>query len=68
VVDGNWKYIHYLVPAVGDELYDLKSDPDELVNRITDSSSTNVLKKLRQTMKAELARTKAPEILSRIEN
>jgi arylsulfatase A-like enzyme len=68
VVDGNWKYIHYLVPAVGDELYDLKSDPDELVNRITDSSSTNVLKKLRQTMKAELARTKAPEILSRIDN
>lgn len=34
VVQKDWKLIHYLQPGVGDELYDLKQDPEELTNRI----------------------------------
>ncbi len=33
---GRWKYIHYVDLAGADELYDLKSDPYELDNRIGD--------------------------------
>jgi arylsulfatase A-like enzyme len=31
-----WKYIHYVDLANADELYDLKTDPYELDNRIGD--------------------------------
>jgi N-acetylglucosamine-6-sulfatase len=34
-----WKYIHYRTLAGADELYDLQSDPYELVNRIGDTAA-----------------------------
>ena len=35
-----WKYIHYWALPASDELYDLKTDPYELVNRIGDRVAT----------------------------
>jgi N-acetylglucosamine-6-sulfatase len=46
-----WKYIHYLELDGMDELYDLKSDPYELKNLISEPSAKNALEK----MKSELA-------------
>jgi arylsulfatase A-like enzyme len=55
-----WKYIHYPHGDGGPdrhmaELYDLKNDPDERVNRITDANASATLEEL----KAELARLMA---------
>ena len=47
-----WKYIHYPDNPAWDELYDLRSDPHELKNRINDESAGGELKGL----KAELGR------------
>jgi arylsulfatase A-like enzyme len=47
-----WKYTHYTELAGMDELYDLKSDPYEMKNRIADPSAKAALAE----MKAELAR------------
>jgi N-acetylglucosamine-6-sulfatase len=47
-----WKYIHYTELDGMDELYDLRSDPHELKNRIDDPSAKPAL----DEMKAELAR------------
>jgi N-acetylglucosamine-6-sulfatase len=49
---GDWKYIRYIDQTGMDELYDLRSDPYELKNRINDSSATAMLKSLQ----AELGR------------
>ena len=46
-----WKYIHYLDLDGMDELYDLKTDPYEMDNRIGDPKAASVLSELR----AELA-------------
>ena len=62
VYDG-WKFIHYLKPGVGDELYDLKTDPEELVNRIADPMARQRLLELSELMNAELNRCKAPDAL-----
>lgn len=59
VVEEGWKLIHYLKPGVGDELYDLKNDPDELINHITTSEHKGRLMKLRVALKSELERTQA---------
>ncbi len=57
LVQDGWKLIHYLKPGVGDELYDLRSDPDELANRINAQSQTERLAKLRDTLRSEAERT-----------
>jgi hypothetical protein len=44
---------------VGDELYDLKRDPDELTNRIAAPEAKERLAKLRVALKTELERTQA---------
>lgn len=59
VVQDGWKLIHYLKPGTGDELYDLKTDPDELTNRIAAPEAKERLAKLRVALKAELERTRA---------
>ncbi len=62
VYDG-WKFIHYLKPGVGDELYDLKTDPEELINKIADPKARQRLLELSELMNAELNRCKAPDAL-----
>ena len=47
-----WKYIHYTELQGMDELYDLRSDPYEMKNRISDSNVHGTLEEL----KAELRR------------
>ncbi|MEM6637387.1 MAG: sulfatase-like hydrolase/transferase [Pseudomonadota bacterium] len=41
---GHWKLIHYV--GFPDELFDLESDPEEAVNRVTDPSCAEVLRDL----------------------
>ena len=43
----------------GEELYDLKNDPEELKNLIHDAAQTERITQLRTAMKAELKRTQA---------
>ena len=59
VVQNGWKLIHYLKPGVGDELYDLANDPEELSNRIGLPGSAARVAPLRAAVKAELERTEA---------
>lgn len=59
VVQDRWKLIHYLRAGVGDELYDLQRDPDELENRIADPRERARLERLRAALAAELERTGA---------
>jgi arylsulfatase A-like enzyme len=59
VVRNNWKLIHYLQPEVGDELYDLGSDPEELDNRINQQDARERLADLRSALQTELDRSKA---------
>ena len=59
MVQDGWKLIHYLKPGTGDELYDLKRDPEELTNRITAPEAKERLATLRMALKAELDRTHA---------
>lgn len=57
VVKDGWKFVHYWKPDVGDELYDLKGDPEELRNRIGEASELARLAALRAALRADLART-----------
>lgn len=57
--DGRFKYVRYLKPGVPEELYDLKSDPEELTNLALDSAHAADLIRLRDAAVAELRRTKA---------
>ncbi len=59
VIHDNWKLIHYLQPGVGDELYNLTADPEELENRIQTPEEGSRLAGLRKAMEMELERTKA---------
>lgn len=63
VVQGNFKYIRYLQPGVPDELYDLSSDPDEMVNLIGGAKSTERRDRMREILAAELKRTAAPQAM-----
>jgi hypothetical protein len=58
-VQDKFKFIHYLDGKSGEELYDLKNDPEELKNLISDPAHTERIAKLREVMKAELKRTEA---------
>jgi arylsulfatase A-like enzyme len=60
VVHEGWKYVRYLRSGVGDELYDLRSDPEELTNLAAEARHAPRLKKLREALAAELRRAGAP--------
>ena len=59
VREDRWKLIRYLEPGVGEELYDLQSDPEELTNVASRPESQEVLVRLRASLAAELKRTDA---------
>ncbi len=59
LVRDGWKYIRYLEPGAGEELYDLRADPEELVNAATAGEQAARLAELRETMGADLRRTEA---------
>jgi N-acetylglucosamine-6-sulfatase len=52
-----WKYIHYRDLADCDELYDLKSDPYELSNRIGDASLNSTVADLKTELRRLLDQT-----------
>jgi arylsulfatase A-like enzyme len=58
-VQDKFKLIHYLDGKSGEELYDLKNDPEELKNLISDAAQADRITQLREAMKAELKRTEA---------
>jgi arylsulfatase A-like enzyme len=60
VVQNGWKLIHYLDGESGEELYDLKNDPEELKNLIKDPSHAEQARRLREALKAELKHAEAP--------
>ncbi|MEI6234738.1 MAG: sulfatase-like hydrolase/transferase [Planctomycetota bacterium] len=59
VREKNWKLIHYLQPGVGEELYDLQKDPEELENIAGKADVKNVVERLREALRSELLRTDA---------
>jgi arylsulfatase A-like enzyme len=59
IVQDGWKLIHYPKPGVGDELYDLRNDPEELTNRIAAPGQKERLAKLRAALTTELERTQS---------
>jgi arylsulfatase A-like enzyme len=59
VVQDQFKLIHYLDGKSGEELYDLKNDPEELKNLVGDTVHAERINQLRAAMKAELKRTEA---------
>jgi arylsulfatase A-like enzyme len=60
LVRDGWKYVRYLRPGVGEELYDLSADPEELKNLSAEPKHAKRLERLRKAMAAELKRTDAP--------
>jgi arylsulfatase A-like enzyme len=59
-----WKLIHYLQTGVGEELYDLENDPEELVNVASKVENKEVIARLRAFLTAELERTGAGFVLT----
>jgi len=57
--NGRYKYIRTLVENEVEELYDLESDPEELVNLALQSEHRETLLSYRRQLLAELRRTKA---------
>ncbi len=57
--DERWKLIHYLQKGQGEELYDLRNDPEELTNLASQPASQPVIERLRTALNAELQRTDA---------
>jgi arylsulfatase A-like enzyme len=57
--DGRWKYIRYLRAGETEELYDLRNDPEELINLADQESQRTRLQTLRDQMRTELDRTDA---------
>jgi len=60
VVDGHYKYVRTMVRGEVEELYDLKRDPEELVNLALKPGSQALLARMRTSLTAELERTGAP--------
>lgn len=59
LVQDKFKFVYYLDGRSGEELYDLKNDPEELKNLISDPQHAGRVTKLRDAMTAELKRTGA---------
>jgi len=57
--DGRFKYIRTLIENEIEELYDLDTDPEELMNLATRPDSAALVQRLRQATLAELRRTNA---------
>lgn len=55
-----FKYIRYLIPGETEELYDLKSDPEELDNLASQAEKSELLKSMRGQAIDELRKTDAP--------
>ncbi|MCI0703062.1 MAG: sulfatase-like hydrolase/transferase [Planctomycetia bacterium] len=55
---GNFKYIRTLVEGEVEELYDLKTDPDELTNLAYDPKHKDTVAQMRKALEEELKRTK----------
>lgn len=60
IVQDGWKYVRYLQKSVPEELYDLGSDPEELINLAGQTKHADRFAKLRTALTAELKRTAAP--------
>ncbi len=54
-----WKYIHYLELEAMDELYDLKSDPFEINNLVTEPRAQTALAEMKRELERLLRETKA---------
>jgi len=54
------KYVRYLVSGVGEELYDLASDPDEMTNLVGEQPYESALRRMRAQWFDELKRARAP--------
>ncbi|MGB0154639.1 MAG: sulfatase-like hydrolase/transferase [Verrucomicrobiales bacterium] len=59
LVDGETKYIRTLVPGEPEEFYDLKNDPEELVNLARNPEYREKVEAMRDATIAELKRTEA---------
>lgn len=57
--EDRWKLVCYLGQGVGEELYDLENDPEELVNVAGEPGNQEVKTRLRAALAAELERTGA---------
>jgi arylsulfatase A-like enzyme len=60
VVQGSWKLIQYLHKEHGEELYDLATDPEELMNLIASPEHSEKLVALRRALGEQLKQTEAP--------
>src|SRR5262249_29880412 len=60
VVQGGWKYVRYLQPGVGEELYDLGSDPEELKNLTDEKKHAKRRGGRGEAMAAEMKRPDPP--------
>ena len=59
LTEGRYKYIRNLIEGEVEELYDLESDPEELINFALSPDQSGLLKKFRAATITELRRTKA---------
>jgi arylsulfatase A-like enzyme len=55
-----YKYVRSMIPGDMEQLYDTKSDPEELTNLYLNPEYQDLLKSMRKTTVDELARTNAP--------
>ncbi|MBU61754.1 MAG: sulfatase, partial [Opitutae bacterium] len=66
-----YKYIRNLLPGETEELYDMKKDPNEMINLAFEGNHSDLLRKLRKKTVSELERTdcafarKMPEVRNR---
>ncbi len=60
LVDGRYKYIRTLVAGEIEEIYDLREDPEELVNLALAGERHDLLRAMREALRVELDRTGAP--------
>jgi len=61
LTDGKYKYIRNMLEGEVEELYDLKADPDELVNlAVRDGRSNRQVRAMRKEAEKELKRIEAP--------
>jgi arylsulfatase A-like enzyme len=59
------KYIRYLKPGVPEELYDLKTDPEELTNLASHPDQQRRLEELRKVLQAELDYSESGSLISK---